>query len=55
METSYDVQIWKVDVATNTRTTSYKVRWAVAGRRWKRTFRTSALADGFRLSTVLEN
>ena len=34
METSYDVKVWKIDVYNGARTTSYRVRWVVAGRRW---------------------
>ncbi|GAA3618453.1 tyrosine-type recombinase/integrase [Kineosporia mesophila] len=48
METTYDVRIWKIDVYRGTRVTTYRVLWAVAGRRWKEPFRTSALAESFR-------
>jgi site-specific recombinase XerD len=48
METSYDVKVWKFEVYAGTRTTSYRVRWSVAGRRWHESFRTHALADAFR-------
>src|SRR5689334_14242697 len=48
METSYDVKVWKTEVYTGSRTTSYRVRWSVAGRRWHVSFRTRALADAFR-------
>ena len=48
METSYDVKIWKIAVYNGAQTTSHRVRWAVAGRRWNESFRTHALADAFR-------
>jgi integrase len=52
MDTTYDVRIWKTDVYKGARTTTYKVRWAVAGRPWKRPFKTDALADAFRSELV---
>lgn len=52
MDTSYDVRIWKVEVYAGKRTTSYAVKWAVAGRRFRETFRTVALADAFRSELV---
>lgn len=48
METSYDVRIWKTEVYSGARKSTYTVRWAVAGRRWKRSHATRALADAFR-------
>lgn len=47
-ETTYDVRVWKTDVYKGTRITSYTVRWAVAGRRWKEPHRSAALAETFR-------
>ena len=52
METSYDVRIWKMEVYRGTRTTSHRVRWSVAGRRWRETFKTAALAEAFRSELV---
>lgn len=52
MDTSYDVKVWKIDVYRGARTTSYRVRWSVAGRRWRESFRTMALADAFRSDLV---
>jgi site-specific recombinase XerD len=51
-ETSYDVRIWKVEVYEGARLTSHRVRWAVAGRRWRETFRTASHADAFRSELV---
>jgi site-specific recombinase XerD len=48
MDSTYDVRVWKVEVYEGARTTSHRVRWAVAGRRWRETFRTAAHADAFR-------
>src|SRR5690348_2067976 len=48
METSYDVRVWKIESYQGTRTTTYRVRWSVAGRKWREPFRTHALADAFR-------
>jgi integrase len=48
MTTTYDVRIWKTEQYEGQRGTTYKVRWAVAGKRLKKTFRTKALADSFR-------
>jgi integrase len=52
METSYDVRIWKVEVYRGTRRTSYTVRWSVAGKPRRQTFKTAALADAFRSDLV---
>ncbi|NMH90469.1 tyrosine-type recombinase/integrase [Pseudonocardia bannensis] len=51
-ETSYDVKIWNLQKYEGTRTTSHRVRWSVAGRQWRQSFRTSALADAFRSELV---
>jgi hypothetical protein len=50
--TSYDVRVWKTEVYKGRRTTTYKVRWFVAGRRFKAPFKTAALADSFRSQLV---
>ena len=47
METSYDVKFWKIEVYNGARMRSYRVRWIVAGRMWRESFRTHALADAF--------
>ena len=51
-ETSYDVRIWKTEVYEGARRTSHTVRWSVAGRPWRQTFKTAALADAFRSELV---
>src|SRR5215216_6376633 len=43
-----DVRIWSIQVNARARGKTYVVRWRVAGRRWKATFKTAALADSFR-------
>ena len=48
MNSSYDVRIWKTEQYDGPRGTTYKVRWAVAGQRRKKSFRTKALAESFR-------
>lgn len=46
--TTYDVHIWNIEVYRGARTTSYIVRWRVAGQPRKKRFKTRALADSFR-------
>ena len=52
MSTSYDVRVWKTETVRGARGNSFKVRWAVAGRRRKQSFRSAALADSFRSELV---
>ena len=52
MHTTYDVRIYKTEVWAGKTKTTYYVRWQVANRRWKESFRTSALADSFRSDLV---
>lgn len=52
MDTTFDVRIYKTDVYRGTRTTTYKVRWQVARKRFKKPFKTSALAESFRSQLV---
>ena len=52
MSTSYDVRVWKTETVPGARGNRFKVRWAVAGRRWKQSFRSAALADSFRSELV---
>jgi integrase len=52
MDTTYDVRIWKTQVYKGKRATTYYVRWATGGRRWKEPFKTVALAEGFRSDLV---
>ncbi|WP_158842918.1 tyrosine-type recombinase/integrase [Saccharothrix deserti] len=53
MATTFDVRIWKTEVWQGKTTTTYTVRWAVAGARFKQPFKTSALADSFRSKLVV--
>lgn len=52
MLTTYDVRIYKTEVWAGKTKTTYYVRWQVGKRRWKESFRTSALADSFRSDLV---
>ncbi|MER7008615.1 tyrosine-type recombinase/integrase [Dactylosporangium sp. NPDC000555] len=52
METTYDVRIYKTGVYKGERTTTYYVRWSVAGKRWKAPYKTAALAESFRSELV---
>lgn len=52
MTTTYDVRIWKTEQCHGQRGVTYKVRWSVARRRHKKSFRTVALADSFRSGLV---
>ncbi|TCC12397.1 integrase [Kribbella soli] len=47
MKLSYDVRTFKTEVYKGKRTTSYRVRWSVAGVRFKETFATKKLAESF--------
>ncbi|QTR02158.1 integrase, partial [Saccharothrix algeriensis] len=53
MTASFDVRIWKTEVWQGKTTTTYTVRWAVAGQRFKEPFKSSALADSFRSKLVV--
>ena len=46
--TSYDVRVYKTEVYKGARVTTHYVRWQVAGRRFRKSFRTAAQADSFR-------
>jgi hypothetical protein len=48
MDTSYDVFVWSLQENARAGGKTYSVRWKVANRRWKHTFKTAALADSFR-------
>jgi integrase len=52
MTTTYDVRIWNIEQCNGQRGATYKVRWAVAGKRHKKAFRTRALADSFRSDLI---
>ncbi len=47
METTYDVRIHKTDVYRGAHTTTYWVRWQVAGKRFKEPFKQKTLAGSF--------
>jgi integrase len=47
-ETSYDVKVWAVKTYERKAGRTYRARWTVAGQERHKTFRTRALADGFR-------
>lgn len=52
METTYDVKVYKILTYKGSRKTSYTVRWVVAGKPFRETFATYALADSFRSDLV---
>nr|WP_221376881.1 integrase [Actinoplanes polyasparticus] len=58
MNTTYDVQVYKIEdrkyapTAGGKSRTSYRVRWAVAGRKFGDTFKTKALAESFRSKLI---
>lgn len=52
METTFDVRVYKILTYKGSRKTSYTVRWVVAGKPYRETFGTSALADSFRSELV---
>lgn len=47
-DTTFDVRIWKTEIYRGKRKTTHTVRWSVAGRPWRDTFATAAMADSFR-------
>lgn len=54
---SYDVKVYKIDERKSTKkvgksTSSYRVRWQVAGVRFADTFRTKALAESFHAKLI---
>lgn len=48
MDTTYDVRVYKTEVYRGSRISSHTVRWKVAHRAWRRSFRNAAQADVFR-------
>jgi integrase len=48
VETTYDVRIYQTEVYRGAKTTTYWVRWRVAGQNFKEPFKQRALADSFR-------
>jgi len=50
--TTYDVRVYKTDIYRGARVTTYRVRWKVARKTWKTSFRNAAQADSFRSSLV---
>ena len=52
MDTSFDIRIWKTDLYEGKRATTYYIRWSVAGKSWKKPFKTAALAESFRAALV---
>lgn len=51
-DSSYDVRVYKTDIYKGAEVTTYWVRWKVAGKRWKESFRNAAQADSFRSSLL---
>lgn len=45
---TYDVRVYKTEVYSGARVTTYRVRWSVGGKAWKEPFRLAAQADAFR-------
>ena len=50
--TTYDVRVYKTDIYRGARVTTYRVRWKVARKTWKTSFRNAAQADSFRSSLI---
>ena len=44
---TYDVRIWKTEIYTGAKVTTYRVKWKTGPRRWKQPFRTKAQAASF--------
>ncbi|MEY9934172.1 integrase [Catenulispora sp. GP43] len=52
MSSTFDVRIWGISPYKGAKKTTYKVRWSVAGRTFRKTFGTKALAEGFRAELI---
>lgn len=52
MTTTYNVRIHQTEIVSGVRGNSYRVRWAVDRRRWKKPFKSAALAENFRSELV---
>ncbi|SOD73288.1 phage integrase family protein [Jatrophihabitans sp. GAS493] len=52
MATTFDVRVWQIETFEGVRSVSYRVRWRADAQRFKRTFHTKALADGFRADLI---
>jgi len=50
--TTYDVRVYKTEVYRGAKVTTYRVRWRVANKTWKTSFRNAAQADSFRSSLL---
>ncbi|MEU8109093.1 tyrosine-type recombinase/integrase [Nonomuraea muscovyensis] len=48
MNSTYDVRVWQVLTNKNRGGNTYSVRWVTAGKPWRETFTTRALAESFR-------
>ncbi|MFF0378974.1 tyrosine-type recombinase/integrase [Actinoplanes missouriensis] len=49
---SFEFQTWEITSRKDRKTKPWRVRWAVAGRRFEDTFRTKALANSFRAELI---
>ncbi|GAA3335468.1 site-specific integrase [Amorphoplanes nipponensis] len=49
---SFEFQVWEITKRVDRKAKPYRVRWAVAGKRFEDTFRTKALANSFRSELV---
>lgn len=52
MTITYNVRIHQTEIVSGVRGNSYRVRWAVDRRRWKKPFKSAALAESFRSELV---
>ncbi len=48
MNTTYNVRVWKLQTLKGQTRTTYGVRWVVARRPFRETFKSRPLADSFR-------
>lgn len=48
MDTTYDVRIWKIEKRQRAKGVTYRVLWRVGEDRFRRSFKTAALAESFR-------
>ena len=52
MTTTYNVRIHQTEIVSGVRGNSYRVRWTVDCRGWKKHFKSAALAESFRSELV---
>ena len=50
--TTFEARVWNIEKVQGARGTTHKVLWKVGPKRWKKSFKTAALADSYRSKLV---